>query len=55
MKPYARLLQRIADAMVFANTGNFREFEELPVKRDRRTSRTAPTVFTLPLNEAMPR
>ena len=73
VKPYARLLQRIADAMTFANAGNFREFEELLEERDRRltlakrntarhygaaarrTRRAAATVFTLPLNEAMPR
>jgi hypothetical protein len=36
MKPYAKTLQRILDAMAFANAGNLREFEELLEESDQR-------------------
>jgi hypothetical protein len=36
VKRYAQVLQRLFNAMAFANAGNFREFEELLEERDRR-------------------
>ncbi len=36
MKRYAKLLQRLSNALAFANAGNFREFEELLEEGDRR-------------------
>ena len=36
MKRYAKLLQRLSNALAFANAGNFREFEELLAESDRR-------------------
>ncbi|MDD5249393.1 MAG: hypothetical protein PHY45_10430 [Rhodocyclaceae bacterium] len=39
MKPYVQVLQRILNAMAFANVGNQREFEELLATGDRRLLR----------------
>jgi hypothetical protein len=36
MKPYAEILQRLLDALTFANARNFREFEELLAESDQR-------------------
>ncbi|MGE5466578.1 MAG: hypothetical protein ACM3Y9_04055 [Ignavibacteria bacterium] len=36
MKSYAKKLQRLLDALGFANAANFREFEELLEESDRR-------------------
>jgi hypothetical protein len=36
MKPYAKTLQRLLNAMAYANAGNLREFEELLEASDQR-------------------